>query len=72
MIQACYIYCALYLCYYYISSTSDCQALDPGGGRPLTRRRHMNGTPCGCAVRRLGGDTWDVAGGDELNEIVLV
>ena len=34
MIQVCYIYCALYFCYYYISSTSDHQALDPGGWRP--------------------------------------
>ena len=30
MVQACYSYCALY--YYYISSTSDHQALDPGVG----------------------------------------
>ena len=30
MVQACYMYCALYF-YYYISSTSDHQALDPGG-----------------------------------------
>ena len=29
--QAHYIYCALYFCYYYISSTSDHQALDPEG-----------------------------------------
>ena len=34
LIQAQYIYCALYFCYYYISSTSDRQALDPGGWRP--------------------------------------
>ena len=31
MIQAHCIYCALYFYYYYISSTSDHQALDPGG-----------------------------------------
>ena len=31
LIQAPYIYCALYFHYYYISSTSDHQALDPGG-----------------------------------------
>ena len=31
MIQGCYIYCALYFYYYYISSTSDHQALDAGG-----------------------------------------
>ena len=31
MIKAHYIYCALYFYYYYISSTSDRQALDPGG-----------------------------------------
>ena len=31
MIQVHYIYCALYSSYYYISSTSDHQALDPGG-----------------------------------------
>ena len=35
MIQARYIYCALYFCYYYISPTSDHQALDPGGGGPF-------------------------------------
>ena len=34
MIQALYIYCALYFCYYYISSTSDHQALDLGDGDP--------------------------------------
>ena len=31
MIQAHYIYCALYLYYYYISSASEHQALDPRG-----------------------------------------
>ena len=31
MIQVHQIYCALYFYYYYISSTSDHQALDPGG-----------------------------------------
>ena len=31
MIHAHYIYCALYFYYYYISSISDHQALDPGG-----------------------------------------
>ena len=31
MIQEHYIYCALYFCYYSINSTSDDQALDPGG-----------------------------------------
>ena len=35
MIQAHYIYHALYFYYYYISSTSDYQALDPGGWGPL-------------------------------------
>ena len=30
-----YIYCALHFYYYYISSTSDHQALDPGGWRPV-------------------------------------
>ena len=38
MIQAHYIYCALYFYYYYISSTSDHQASDPGGGGPLSYR----------------------------------
>ena len=38
MIQAHYIYCALYFYYYYISSTSDHQALDPGGWGPLQYR----------------------------------
>ena len=31
IIQAHIIYCALYFYYYYIISTSDHQALDPGG-----------------------------------------
>ena len=35
MIQVHYIYCALYFYYYYISFTSDHQALDPGGWGPL-------------------------------------
>ena len=34
MIQAYYIYCALYF-YYYIGFASDHQALDPGGWEPL-------------------------------------
>ena len=35
MSQAHIIYCALYFYYYYINSTSDHQALDPGGGSLL-------------------------------------
>ena len=35
MMQVHYIYCALYFCYYYISSAADQQALDLGGGGPL-------------------------------------
>lgn len=35
MTQAHYIYCALYLYYYYISPTSDHQAVDPGGWKSL-------------------------------------
>ena len=35
MIQVHYIYRALYFYYYYINSTSDHQALDPGGWGPL-------------------------------------
>ena len=38
MIQAHYVYCALYFHYYYISSTSDHLALDPGGWEPLLKR----------------------------------
>ena len=38
MIQVHYIYCALYFCYYCISSTSDHQALGPGGWGPLVSR----------------------------------
>ena len=34
IIQACYIYCALYYCCYIIP-TSDRQVLDPGGWGPL-------------------------------------
>ena len=41
MIQAHYIYCALYFYHYYISSTSDHQALDPGGlGTPVLENKH--------------------------------
>ena len=35
MIQVHYIYCVLYFYCYYIRSTSDHQALDPGGWEPL-------------------------------------
>ena len=35
MIQVHYIYCAFYFYCYYISCTSDHQALDPGGWEPL-------------------------------------
>ena len=35
LIQVNYVYCALYFYYYYISSTSDHQALDPRGCRPM-------------------------------------
>ena len=38
MIQGYYTYCALYFYSYYISSTSDHQALDPGGWRSLLFR----------------------------------
>ena len=39
MIRVPYIYCALYFCYYYISSTSDHQTLDLGGWGPLIKRK---------------------------------
>ena len=35
IIQVHYIHCALYFYYYYISCSSDHQALDPGGWGPL-------------------------------------
>ena len=35
MIQVYYVYCTLYFDYYFISSTLDCQALDPRGWGPL-------------------------------------
>ena len=38
MIQAHYFYCALYFCYYYISSISDHQALDSRHWGPLFKR----------------------------------
>ena len=38
MIQVHCIYCVLYFYYYYICSTSDHQALDPGGWGPLLYR----------------------------------
>ena len=39
MIQVHYIYCALHFCYYYISSTSDLQALDVGGWGPWFKEK---------------------------------
>ena len=39
IIQAHYIYCALYFYYYHISSTSGHQALDPRGWGPLSQRK---------------------------------
>ena len=41
MVQGPYIYCKLYFYYYYISSTSDHQALGPGGRRPLLDDLHL-------------------------------
>ena len=41
MIQAHYIYCALYSYYYCISSTSDHQALDPRGWKPLSQDKAL-------------------------------
>ena len=35
IIQAHYIYCELYFYYYYVSTTSDHQTLEPRGWRPL-------------------------------------
>ena len=37
MIQGHYFYCALYFCYYCISSPSDHQALDPRDWGPLLK-----------------------------------
>ena len=49
MIQVLYIYCALHFYYYYISSTSDHQALDPGGWGPrpywILPKRSFGGSP---------------------------
>ena len=42
MIQEQYVDCSLYVCYYHISSTSDHQALDPGGWGPLTQDRALS------------------------------
>ena len=41
-IQVHYIYCALYFCDYYISSTPSHQALDPGGWGPLPKDHREN------------------------------
>ena len=41
MIQMHYTYCALYF-YYYISSISDHQILDPGGWNPCFKRTHKS------------------------------
>ena len=38
MIQAYYVYCALYFYYYYIGSTSHLQTLDLGGWGPYCRK----------------------------------
>ena len=42
MIQVHYSYCALYFYYYYISLTSDHQALDPEGWGPLSYMKDGN------------------------------
>ena len=42
MIQACYVYCVLYFYYYSINSTSDHQALDPGGWGHLPRDKFIS------------------------------
>ena len=42
MIQVHYSYCALYFYYYYISLTSDHQALDPKGWGPLSYMKDAN------------------------------
>ena len=52
MIQAHYMYCALYFCYYYINSTSDHQAVDPRGLGPLTYRTLEK---CSPALLWVGG-----------------
>ena len=39
-IQVHYINCAFYFCYYHISSSSDHQALDPWGWRPLLQNEY--------------------------------
>ena len=46
MIQVHYIYCALYFCYYYISSTSDHQASDPRGWGPLPKGYLIHPSQC--------------------------
>ena len=45
MIQSHYIYGALYFYYYYISITSNHQALDPEGWRPLKYRMSFSKKP---------------------------
>ena len=40
MLQAHYMYCALYFYYYYIRSNSDHQAVDSGGWGPLPYKLH--------------------------------
>ena len=47
MIQAHYIYCALNFYFYYISSTSDHQALDPRGWGPQLARGAVAATDAG-------------------------
>ena len=42
MIQAYYVYCVLYFYYYSINSTSDHQALDPGGWGHLPRDKFIS------------------------------
>ena len=62
MIQVHYIYCTLYFSYYYISSTSDHQALDPRGWRLLLYMKylpveklwhHQLKSPCFCLEMSL-------------------
>ena len=53
MIQVHCIYCVLYFYYYYICSTSDHQALDPGGWGPLLYRASSRARTRHCCRRSL-------------------
>ena len=72
MIQAPFIYCALYVCYCDIRSTSDQQALDPRGLQPLVQRVAVTFVSAGSGSEVTGLNQTDFKGAQDcLGETLL-